>query len=248
MELENAKKTPLFDVFEKYGGKVVNYSGWALPVEFEGLVQEHEAVRKAAGLFDVSHMGEVRVKGPEAFKFVQKLVTNDISLLEDNKILYAMMCYEDGGIVDDLLVYRFEEDYYYIVINAGNVEKDLEWMKKQSEGYDLDLVNLSDETAELALQGPKAQFILQKLTDKNLDDVGFFYCARDVEIAGVNCLISRTGYTGEDGFEIYTKPDKAIYIWEKLFEVGAGEGLKPVGLGCRDTLRWKRAWSRHIAA
>ncbi len=239
MDLINSRKTPLFDVFEKYGGKVVDYSGWALPVEFEGLIPEHEAVRNAAGLFDVSHMGEVTVKGPDAFSFVQNLVTNDVSLLEDNKILYAMMCYADGGIVDDLLVYRFTEDYYFIVINAGNVEKDIAWMIKQSKGYDIVFADLSNETAELAIQGPFAQTILQKLTDKNLDEVGFFYCARDIEIAGVNCLISRTGYTGEDGFEIYIKPDKAVYIWEKLFEVGAVDGLKPVGLGCRDTLRFE---------
>jgi len=241
MDISSARKTPLFDVFEKYGGKVVDYAGWALPVEFEGLIPEHEAVRNAAGLFDVSHMGEVEVKGPEAFEFVQNLVTNDVSKLEDNQILYAMMCYENGGTVDDLLVYKYADDYYFIVINAGNVDKDVEWMKKQSQGYDLELTNLSDQTAELALQGPSAQAILQKLTGKNLDELAFFYCARDVEIAGVKCLISRTGYTGEDGFEIYVEPDKAIHIWEKLFGVGASQGLKPVGLGCRDTLRFEAA-------
>lgn len=239
MDLTNAKRTPLFDVFETYGGKVVDYAGWALPVQFEGLVREHEAVRTAAGLFDVSHMGEVSVKGPDAFRFVQNLVTNDVSAMEENQILYAMMCFEDGGIVDDLLVYKFKEDDYFLVINAGNIEKDVAWMKEKSAGMDLSFRDLSGETAELALQGPKAQTILQKLTDADLDEVAFFTCARQVSVAGISCLISRTGYTGEDGFEVYTDPEKAVDLWESLMEAGKPQGLVPAGLGCRDTLRFE---------
>ncbi|ABR47554.1 glycine cleavage system T protein [Alkaliphilus metalliredigens QYMF] len=239
--MENSKKTPLFTVYEKHKGKLIDFGGWAMPVQFEGIIPEHEAVRSNAGLFDVSHMGEVEIKGKDALNFVQYLITNDASQMEKNQIIYSFMCYENGGVVDDLLVYKFEEDYFYLVINAGNIEKDYEWMLKQSTAYDVEVNNISNDVSELALQGPKAEKILQKLTETDLSQLQFFYLQRDVTIDGVNCLISRTGYTGEDGFEIYVNPSDAVQLWEKLLEVGQEDGLKPIGLGARDTLRFEAA-------
>lgn len=237
--MSDPRKTPLYDIHVKSGGKIVDFAGWALPVQYEGLIAEHEAVRNNVGIFDVSHMGEVEVKGKDAFKFVQNLVTNDVSTLEDNQVLYNMMCYPHGGIVDDLLVYKFNDEYFYLVINAANVEKDFAWMVENSEGYDMELTNISDDVAEIALQGPFAQETLQKLTDKDLSEIGFFYCDRFVNIDGVECLVSRTGYTGEDGFEIYAGNDEISAIWEKLMVAGEEFGIKPAGLGARDTLRFE---------
>jgi glycine cleavage system T protein (aminomethyltransferase) len=237
--MNNAKKTPLFEAHGRYGGKMVDFAGWALPVQYEGLTSEHEAVRKEAGLFDVSHMGEVEVKGADALKFVQKIFTNDASVLEDNQVIYGFMCYPDGGVVDDLLVYRFSAEYFYLVINAANVEKDYQWMLDNKGSFDVEITNISECVAQLAIQGPDAQKILQKVTDKDLSEIKFFYCNRDVKVDGAKCLVSRTGYTGEDGFEIYTSPDDAEKIWDKLLEVGKEDGLKPAGLGARDTLRFE---------
>lgn len=237
--MENLKKTALFECHEKWGGKIIEFAGWALPVQYEGIIPEHEAVRNAAGLFDVSHMGEVEVKGRDAEAFVQNLVTNDVSVLEDNQVLYAMMCYEDGGVVDDLLVYKFSNNYFYLVINASNVDKDYEWMVINKGDYEVEIENISSNVSEVALQGPKAQEILQKLTDIDLKELKFFYCKRDVNVEGVKCLISRTGYTGEDGFEIYTSNENIARVWESILESGKEEGIKPTGLGCRDTLRFE---------
>jgi aminomethyltransferase len=237
--MENCKKTALFNAHESCGGKVIDFAGWALPVQYEGIIPEHEAVRNAAGIFDVSHMGEVEVKGPQAMDFVQNLVTNDISTLVDNQVMYALMCYPDGGVVDDLLVYKFNNEYFYLVINASNVDKDYQWMLDNKNNYNVELKNLSDEISEVALQGPKAQEILQRLTDTNLDGIKFFYCNREVMVGGIKCLVSRTGYTGEDGFEIYSSNKDIAAVWSKLLEVGKELGLKPCGLGCRDTLRFE---------
>ncbi len=237
--LENLKKTPLYNIYKEYGGKIIEFGGWAMPVQFEGIIFEHEAVRCAAGLFDVSHMGEVEIKGTEAFEFVQNLVTNDVEVLKDNQILYTLMCYPDGGVVDDLLVYKFSEEHFYLVINAGNVEKDFQWMVTNKCLYDVEITNNSDSVAELAIQGPKAQEILQKITDIDLEEVKFFYFKEDVLIDGIKCLISRTGYTGEDGFEIYTSIEEIEKLWHKLLIIGEKEGLKPAGLGSRDTLRFE---------
>lgn len=237
--MANVKKTFLFNSHERYGGKLIEFSGWMLPVQYEGIVGEHEAVRSAAGLFDVSHMGEVEVIGSDALSFVQKLVTNDISTLENNQVLYTFMCYPNGGIVDDLLVYKFNNNHFYLVINASNIEKDYQWICDNKESFEVDIINVSDEVSEVALQGPKAQQILQKLTETNLDEIKFFYCKRDVNISDIKCLISRTGYTGEDGFEIYTENENIEKVWELILEAGKTEGLKPAGLGCRDTLRFE---------
>ncbi len=239
--MENLKKTPLYNTYSEYGGKIIEFGGWAMPVQFEGIISEHEAVRCAAGIFDVSHMGEVDVKGPQAFDFVQNLVTNDIAVLTDNQVLYTFMCYTNGGVVDDLLVYKFSQEHFYLVINAGNIDKDLQWMIDNKGTYDVEIINSSDEVAELAIQGPKAQMILQKITDLDLDDIKFFYLKRDVLVDGIKCIVSRTGYTGEDGFEIYTSQENIQQLWHKLLSIGGEDGLKPAGLGCRDTLRFEAA-------
>ena len=239
--MANLKRTSLYEKHVEWGGKIIDFAGWELPVQYEGLVSEHNAVRNQAGLFDVSHMGEVSVKGEEAGKFVQYLVTNDTSVMNDNQVIYAQMCYEHGGIVDDLLVYKYDDQEYFLVINASNVDKDFAWMQQVSEKFDVELVNLSEEYSEIALQGPNAQEILQKLTDFDLSEIKFFYLKRDVEIEGVKCLVSRTGYTGEDGFEIYLDHQNAPKIWDRILIAGEPLGVKPAGLGARDTLRFEAA-------
>lgn len=239
--MDNGKKTKLYDAHKRHGGKVIEFAGWLMPVQYEGIIEEHEAVRNNAGLFDVSHMGEVEVKGKDAFRYIQNLVTNDVSILLDNQVIYTFMCYEDGGIVDDLLVYKFDEEHYYLVINAGNIEKDFDWMIENKGCYEVEILNISSEVSEVAIQGPKAQEILQNLTDLNLDEIEFFYCKRGVLINGIKCLVSRTGYTGEDGFEIYTENQHIEKIWDSILQAGKSCGIKPAGLGCRDTLRFEAA-------
>lgn len=234
-----AQKTPLYDEHVNLGGKVVDYAGWLLPVQYEGLVHEHEAVRNKAGLFDVSHMGAINVSGKDAMAYLDFLLTNDISKMDDNQIIYTFMCYPHGGVVDDLLVYKFTDDEYLLVVNAANSDKDYEWMKEQKKEYDVVIDNQSPQTAILALQGPEAEKILQKLTDTNLSELKTFYIARNTKVSGIDALVSRNGYTGEDGFEIYTDNEGVIKIWRDLLEAGKEFGLKPAGLGSRDTLRFE---------
>ncbi len=234
-----AKKTPLYDEHVKLGGKVVDYAGWYLPVQYEGLVAEHEAVRNAVGLFDVSHMGEITIKGKDALAFVDYLMTNDISKVVDNQIVYTFMCSPDGGVVDDLLVYRLAHDDYYLVVNASNTAKDYKWILDQKGNFDVEITNISDTVGEVAIQGPLAQKVLQKLTDTDLNTITFFTLNRKVDINGVECMVSRTGYTGEDGFEVYTTNEGIVKVWNDILEAGKEEGIKPCGLGCRDTLRFE---------
>lgn len=238
--MQDLKKTPLLAMHEKYGGKIIDFGGWALPVQFAGIIEEHLAVRQRAGLFDVSHMGEIDVRGPQALDLVQKLITNDASKLVLNQVLYTPMCYPDGGIVDDLLVYRLAEDHFFLVVNASNIAKDFDWILKVAVGYPgAKVENLSDSIAQLALQGPLAEGILQKLTDTELSTIAYYHCRQGVSVAGCRCLVSRTGYTGEDGLEIYSKPEDAATLWEAILEEGSDEGVVPVGLGARDTLRFE---------
>lgn len=232
------KRTPLFDVYAKYGAKTIDFGGWELPVQFSSITQEHEAVRTKAGLFDVSHMGEVDVKGNGALAYLQRLATNDVSKLEVDQAQYSAMCYPDGGTVDDLLVYKYADDHYLLVINAGNIDKDVAWMNENLT-EDVAIENISPKVAQLAIQGPLAESILQKLTETDLSTIGFFRFKRDVQIDGISALVSRTGYTGEDGFEIYLDADKAAQLWDTLLTVGAADGLVPCGLGARDTLRFE---------
>ena len=237
--MSEIKKTPLTDWHEAHGGKMVTYAGWQMAVQYEGLIAEHNAVRQKAGMFDVSHMGEVLIEGPQSLDYIQMLLTNDFSKMKDGEILYTMMCYPNGTVVDDLLVYRHEAHRYLLVINAGNIEKDIEWMQAKAKDYQIRLTDLSPETGELAIQGPLAEEILQTLTDEPLNEIGFFSFRDHVMIAGVSCLVSRTGYTGEDGFEVYTGWTELPVVWEALMEAGNGKGLQPAGLGCRDTLRFE---------
>ena len=234
-----AKKTPLYDEHVKLGGKIVDYAGWLLPVQYEGLIPEHEAVRNAVGLFDVSHMGEITIKGKDALAFVDYLMTNDISKIVDDKIIYTFMCTPNGGVVDDLLVYRLAYDDFYLVVNASNTDKDYKWILDQKGNYDVEITNISDTVGEVAIQGPLAQKVLQKLTDTDLNTITFFTLNRKVNINGVECMVSRTGYTGEDGFEVYSTNEGIVKVWRDILEVGKEEGIKPCGLGCRDTLRFE---------
>ena len=235
---DQLKRTPLFDVYANYGGKTIDFGGWELPVQFSSIKAEHEAVRTKAGLFDVSHMGEIIVTGSGSEEYLQKLVTNDVSKIIAGQAQYTAMCYKDGGIVDDLLIYKIEANHYLLVVNAGNIEKDFAWMQENITS-DVTLVNKSEDYGLLALQGPLAQVILQKLTSKNLDEVGFFRFANNVEVAGKNVIVSRTGYTGEDGFEIYASAIDVTDLWSSILEAGKDEGILPCGLGARDTLRFE---------
>jgi len=235
----SAKKTPIYDEHLKLGGKIVEYAGWLMPVEYEGLVAEHEAVRNDCGLFDVSHMGEITVKGKDATKFVDYLMTNDINTMTDNQVIYTLMCNENGGVVDDLLVYRYNENYLYLVVNAANTDKDYDWILKHMDSFEVEIENISDNVGEVALQGPKAQKVLQKLTDYDLNGLKFFHFVDGIEVAGVKAMVSRTGYTGEDGFEIYTDKNDIVKVWREILKAGEEENIKPAGLGCRDTLRFE---------
>lgn len=218
---------------------MVEFGGWMLPVQYSGIKDEHHAVRTKAGLFDVSHMGEVTVQGQDALAFVQKLITNDASKLADNQILYTTMCYANGGTVDDLLVYRKSVDSYMLVINAANIDKDWAWMQENVGDFKVDCQNISDDMALLALQGPSAQAILAQLTDADLDGLKYYWFKEGVNVSGRSVLLSRTGYTGEDGFEIYCKPADIGHLWAEIMSKGQPMGLLPAGLGCRDTLRFE---------
>lgn len=233
------KKTPLYDTHIKYGGKIVEFGGWLLPVQYSGIIEEHKAVRTKAGLFDVSHMGEIWAEGKGAFAFLQNLVTNDLAGMQDGQIRYSPMCYKDGGTVDDLLVYKYSEELYLIVVNAANIEKDWNWMRENATGFAVALTNKSDETAQLALQGPLSVAILSKLTDAPVSDIQYYHFLPEVLVAGKKTMVSRTGYTGEDGYEIYCAPADAAELWEAIMAAGKDEGVLPTGLGCRDTLRFE---------
>ncbi|WP_338777082.1 glycine cleavage system aminomethyltransferase GcvT [Metabacillus sp. FJAT-52054] len=236
--MSQLKRTPLFELYKQYGGKTIDFGGWELPVQFSSIKEEHQAVRSKAGLFDVSHMGEVSVKGKGSLPFLQKMMTNDVSVLKAGGAQYSAMCYEDGGTVDDLLIYKKAEDDYMVVINASNIEKDLEWMTQHADG-EVELTNLSDETALLAFQGPLAETILQTLTEEDLSSIKFFKFKDEVSIAGAKALVSRTGYTGEDGFELYCTSSDAEMLWSAILEAGKESGAVPCGLGARDTLRFE---------
>jgi aminomethyltransferase len=238
-DTETLKRTPLHAVHEDLGARLMPFGGYEMPVQYGGIIEEHMAVRERAGLFDVSHMGEVFARGPHATEFVQRLVTNDASALYDGKAMYTVMCKPDGGIVDDLIVYRLAEDEYMLVINAANIPKDIAWMREQNEaGADLD--NASDRTALLALQGPRAFKIAQTLTDEPLDDLKFYHFSEREDGAFLDsewAVISRTGYTGEPGLELYLPAGRAADCWQAVMDAGRDTGLEPAGLGARDTLR-----------
>ncbi len=235
--MTEVKRTPLYNVHVAAGAKMVEFGGWLMPVQYEGILKEHQAVRSAAGLFDVSHMGEIRISGQGARDFLQKLVTNDVSRLKPGCALYSPMCNPQGGTIDDLLVYQLEDDQYLLVVNAANIQKDYDWVKSQAASSVI-IENVSEKTCQLALQGPAAQRILQKITAIDLRDTKYF-CFVYGRVEGVECLVSRTGYTGEDGFELYFPAEHAEALWQAILAAGQLGGVKPVGLGARDTLRFE---------
>jgi aminomethyltransferase len=231
------KRTPLFEAHRELGARLVEFGGWEMPVQYSGILEEHRAVRERAGLFDVSHMGEFRVEGPGALAFLNGLVPNDVSKLTINQALYTQLCRPNGGTVDDLIIYHLGDDHYMTVVNAGTLDKDWAWIGEHAEGRaDVTLTNISDETALIALQGPLALSILQPLTETDLSAIAYYHCQTGY-VTGIGCLISRTGYTGEDGFELYHEAGRAVELWRALLEAGEPHGLLPAGLGARDTLR-----------
>ena len=234
-------KTPLYEVHVKAGGKMVPFAGYILPVQYEtGVIKEHMAVRTKAGLFDVSHMGEITCKGKDALKNLEKILTNSFGNMVDGQARYSPMCNEKGGTVDDLIVYKKGEDDYFIVVNASNKDKDYKWMKDHQFG-DAVFEDVSKDYAQIALQGPEAINILKKLTSEENIPKKYYHAIFNVQVAGIECIVSKTGYTGEDGVELYTGSENAEKLWNILMENGKEEGLIPCGLGARDTLRMEAA-------
>ena len=237
--------TPLFPIYEKYQAKTTDFHGWNLPVQFHSIIEEHLAVRNEVGLFDVSHMGEILVKGPRATEFLEFILPNRISSLKPGNIRYSPLCLENGGTIDDLLVYCFDLTQYLLIVNASNLDTDYEWFKNHAPKFDISVENISDEFALLALQGPCAYKLLEKIADRSVVNLGYYQFDTQVNISGISVLLSRTGYTGEDGFEIYVRPDQAITLWEILMEAGSEFHIAPVGLGARDTLRFEAGLPLH---
>ncbi|PJN52205.1 Aminomethyltransferase [Paenibacillus sp. GM1FR] len=232
-------RTPLFPLYQQYEGvRCIDFGGWELPVQFSGIQKEHEAVRERAGLFDVSHMGEFTVQGEQAEVFLQQMMTNDVTTLVPGQAQYTLMCYPNGGVVDDLLVYKLEDQHYMLVVNASNIDKDWAWLQEHLIPG-VSMTNDSEQTALLALQGPLAVDIIGKVTDTDVSSIEPFRFVQDAEVCGVKLLLSRTGYTGEDGFELYVPADQAAVVWNGLMQAGEGHGLVPTGLGARDTLRFE---------
>jgi aminomethyltransferase len=230
------KKTAFCHLHESFGAKMVPFAGFYMPVQYEGVNAEHEIVRNGVGVFDVSHMGEFYIKGPKAFELVQRLTTNDVSKLTDGKVQYTCFPNDKGGIVDDLLVYRIDASTYLLVVNAANIDKDWAWVVSQNTG-NADIYNASDDVSQLAVQGPQALKVIQKLTKTPILDMEYYTFIK-TELAGIkDVILSTTGYTGSGGCEIYFANNDAEHIWNAVFEAGAEYGIKPIGLGARDTLR-----------
>jgi aminomethyltransferase len=243
MASEELKQTPLNAVHRELGGKMVDFGGWDMPVQYKaGVIEEHMATRTRAGLFDVSHMGEIWVEGPDAVAFVDRITTNDVSKLEDGQAHYSALTNEKGGVVDDLLVYRFMPEKLLLVVNAGTTEKDWDWITSHKGDDEIVLTNASADYCQIAIQGPKALEILQTLTDTELEPIKYYWFTTG-RVDDVDAIISRTGYTGEDGFEVYAPADAAEQLWNKLLEAGESHGIIPCGLAARNTLRLESAMS-----
>ncbi|MDE6259236.1 MAG: glycine cleavage system aminomethyltransferase GcvT [Muribaculaceae bacterium] len=226
--------TCLHDRHVKLGALMSPFGGFDMPIQYAGITEEHNAVRLHVGVFDVSHMGEVRVKGPDAYKYVSHIFVNDVTGAPDGQIFYGMMCYENGGVVDDLLVYKVNDNEYFLVINASNIDKDVAWIMKNAEGFDVEITDESPIYGEVAVQGPEAEETVEKVLGIPVKDIPF-YNFKTFPIDGEEVIVSRTGYTGEDGFEIYGSHDYIRRVWDKLMDAG----VQPCGLGCRDTLRFE---------
>ena len=232
------KQTFLHDKHVKLGAKMVDFAGWHMPVQYSSIIEEHKTVRTAVGIFDVSHMGEVIVSGEDSLPFLNKIVPQDISKLIDKKAVYCQLTNKNGGIIDDLIIYKLEDKKYLIIANASRIDEDLNWMVRNKVGFDVSIVNESHNYSLLAVQGPKTKELIQSLGVNELP--GFFHIKRS-ELFNINVWISRTGYTGEDGVEILVRNEFSEYLWDKLIETGHQYGIKPIGLGARDTLRLEAA-------
>lgn len=239
--VENLKQTPLYQHYVDAGAKIVEFGGWAMPVQFTSIKEEHNAVRTKAGLFDVSHMGEILVEGPQADDLVQYVLTNDTTLLTTENAHYTTLCNEKGGVIDDLVAYKLDDKKYLLVVNAANTEKDFNWIQKQSNDFDVTVKNVSEEYGQLAIQGPNARDIIQKHVSEDVSQMKMFEFKQNVELFGKNVILSQSGYTGEDGFEIYCNSDDTTAIWDELLK----EDVTPCGLGARDTLRLEAGLPLH---
>ncbi len=235
------KQTPLYQNFVDAGAKIVEFGGWAMPVQFSSIKEEHNAVRTEMGVFDVSHMGEILIKGPDAKHLVQYLLSNDTEQLTTTKAQYTALCNESGGIIDDLITYMLEEDTYLLVVNAGNTEKDFEWMKQHATEFDVEIINVSNEYGQLAIQGPATREFVKAHVDVEVTDMKPFDFKQGVKFFDKNIMLSQSGYTGEDGFEIYCKAEDTPHLWGKLLE----NNIQPCGLGARDTLRLEAGLPLH---
>jgi aminomethyltransferase len=238
------KKTPLYEEHVKLNGKIVPFGGWSMPVQYTNVIDEHNAVRNNVGLFDTCHMGEFRITGKDAFRLLQLVGTNNLEKLVDGKAMYTILCYENGTTIDDSFVYRFSENDYMLVVNASTIKKDFDWLmfQKEKNNFEVNIEDNSNNLAKIDVQGPKAKDTLQKLTNTNLENINRFHFSEN-KVLEINCIISRTGYTGEDGFELYFEASKASLIWNKLLEAGKEFNIKPCGLGSRDTLRLEACYS-----
>jgi aminomethyltransferase len=234
------KRTPLYDAHVKAGARMVPFGGWEMPVQYSGIVDEHRAVRAGVGCFDVSHMGEFEVEGPQALAALQRLTTNDVGALEIGQVQYSLLCYPDGGIVDDLTLYRLASDRYMLTVNASNIDKDWRWVNEHGGGARWR--NVSDATGLVAVQGPKAEALVGRVSDIDVTRIPYYHFATG-RVAGAQAIISRTGYTGEDGFELYVAASDTPRVWSALLEAGRGESAVPVGLGARDTLRLEMSYA-----
>ncbi len=236
------KTTPVTHIHKELGGKLVPFAGWQMPIQFQGVIQEHQCVRDGVGIFDVSHMGEIEIQGPSARELIQKLMTNDIGSMQDNQALYTLMCLEHGGVVDDLLVHRFSEDHYFLCVNASNTDKDFQWILKNAGSFDATVRNTSQNTAQFAVQGKHSEALLQKICDSSLDEIEYYHFKK-AKIHNFESIIARTGYTGEDGFEIYIDTAHAETVFRAILDAGKEFNLQPIGLGARDTLRMEMGYA-----
>ncbi|MCJ1662043.1 glycine cleavage system aminomethyltransferase T [Staphylococcus petrasii] len=235
------KKTPLYQNYVDSGAKIVEFGGWAMPVQFTSIKEEHNAVRYNVGMFDVSHMGEISIKGNDASKFVQYLLSNDTNNLTETKAQYTALCNEEGGIIDDLVTYKLGENDYLLIVNAANTDKDFAWVQKQSANFDVEVSNISDQYGQLAVQGPKARDLVSELVDVDVSEMKPFDFKQGVTLFGKNVILSQSGYTGEDGFEIYCDAKDTVDIWNGFIS----HDVVPCGLGARDTLRLEAGLPLH---
>jgi len=238
---ENIKKTPLCDIHAALCATMVDFNGWLMPIQYEGIIAEHNAVRKSVGIFDICHMGVLEVTGPDALLFIQHVVTNDVRKIPDGKALYTPVCNLKGGIVDDVLVYRFNQNLFKMVVNASNIEKDFNWLLEQKKRFQVEVINASPVTGIIAVQGPNALPLIESIFGKDVEKIPY-YGFIETELNGERLVLSRTGYTGEMGFELYFKREQAVKYWELVCAAGKKFGIRPIGLGARDTLRLEMAY------